>query len=558
MDNRKKTNKRKPNQMRGKQGPKDSKEKRVNYDNTREGKFEKDVEETKDGPKSNDPIWYAHNAELMTAAASLPYSVTTGEKIGIIEHEEYINSVPGIMSLRWTPQIGGAFDDPINQAANMTYSFVAHANSRNYKYDAPDLMQIILAGSSLFAMLAHGIRAYGVMRTYDQRNMYMPRALVEAMGFNYQDLRDHLSQMWFDLNELIARSKQLWIPNHFPFTARWFWMNSNIYMDADSVKGQMYVFVPDSYYIYKETGDFAEDNHIAENILTYWNVEDFHTWADYVAVMDSMFKPLLESQDRGMIFGDILKAYGAENLYILPDITSDYRVQPVYDREVLTQIENLTVWPYGYESISQDPYTGRLYTSAYTPVTEPVLYPDWQAYPPEKQILNFHVSETPTPAMNMVATRLKCAGIAGIPNGKGAAAYPQAGAGGVAPAACGTETIKEVRVWYIHWNSGVPEYTNLIIPTLWGSGLANDTFVQEIVAWTAFDWAPWLYEAAYPSAPWTDKNTMINKSIIDAKSGLEAVWHAIGDYDYYTTIDIEELKKMHRTAVYSEFAVPTI
>lgn len=559
--------------VRREQPRKDSRDRRVNYDNTRLDKFEKDSREvqgtrprdTKQTKASNDVRWYANNPELLRSAASIPFSTTTGLPIpfGSFDQHTNQNAVPGVCAIKWRPSIGGAFNDAINQAANSTYSFVVHANSRNKSYDAPDLMLMILAGANLFSMLGHGIRAYGVMRTFDQRNAYLPEALITAMGFNYDDLKSNLSDMWFGLNELIARISQIWIPNTFPLIERWFWMNSNVYIDSSSVKGQFYIFRPSYYLVYHEEGDYFADDHVASLNYTAWysstSKSEQLTWAEYLKAMNAMFKPLLNSQDRGMIFGDILKAYGADKLYGMPAITSDYQIVPIYDREVLTQIENATAFKQAPESITQDPTTNDIYEKYYTPATQSVTYPDWSSgviVPPATQILNFHQMEVPTPEQVMVATRLKCAGVAPTANGKGLTGYIGTQAGGVLPATSGTEVCTEF-IYYTH-NYDV-ENGRTLSPyrTLNVYNAALDGWTPWFI-WTSFDWAPWIYVIPNVAQPWSSVNTPVNKEVVEALNAKLYPEYGIGDYDMYTTINIEELKKMHQTAVYSEFGVPTI
>lgn len=571
-------------QKRRQQPRKDSKSKRVNFDNERVSKFDKD-EEFKDPRKtgaSNDVRWYANNPELLRSAASLPFSTTTGLPLPTAKPTG-IDAVPGIMSLRWRPSIGGAFIDPINQAAASTYSFVVHANSRNKSYDAPDLMQMILAGASLFSMVGFGVRAYGVMRTYSQMNSYLPKALVHAMGFDFSDLQSNLSKMWFDLNELIARCQQIWIPKNFPFIERWFWMNSNIYMDGSSIKSQYYMFTPSSYLMYKEEGDYTDDSHLANCTFRSWEygTDSVPTpngtllkWSDYMTRMNQALNALISSQDRGIIFGDILKAYGAENIYGLSPISSDYTVVPIYDTEVLTQIENATICDTFVESIDQDPKTNWIYESGYSPYSQPVKYDSNPHIAPVTQILNFHQDTVPTPEQIMVATRLKCAGCASIPNSKKGSSLGDNNSGGLAPAACGTEVITGVyvsvrRTAPITRGSGD---TAVVVPagdfTLYSADLANmndntvtdpnkqEMFFNQLMLYFAFDWAPWKYNILY-TKPWgTAINTPITTEAIEAEQ--PKLLTAIGDYQYYTIITVEELKKMHQTAIYSEFGVPTI
>lgn len=525
---------------------KDSRDKRVNFDNTRESKFKRDMEREAmdakpDTSKCNDVSWYAANPELLRSAASIPFSPVPGLKVPGLSQQ----SVPGIMTLTWNPAITAGANAPLNQAANSMYSFTVHANSRNQSYDAVDEMLLVLAGAQVFSALALGIRAYGLMRRYSQQDYYTPLAMLQASGFDSADLQLNYSKMWFDLNELIARTQQIWIPNTMPVIARWFWMNSNVYKDAESAKAQYYMFVPAVFYKYDETTETTGGS--LQPVAWYSpNLNDASIpkkWSQYVSMVNDLINALINSQDRGIIFGDILKAYGAEKLYAIKDLPVDYRLEPVYDREVLTQIENATVWPGMYSSStgvgpivqsSSVDYLTQKWSQSVLEAGGPNLPFD----APEIQVLNFHQLEVPTPAQVMVATRLKCAG---------AMIYNQVTAStwNIGPVTAGTEVVINVSAWNYLWTDGVP-------------ALRHNTITQGVTAlplfdvymWSAFDWCPWIYQF-----------TTNNKPTTNLKPGLEiaASWYdSFGDWDNYTFITMEELKKMNLTAIYSEFGVPVL
>lgn len=531
---------------------KDNRTKRVNFDIERVSKFEEMGDETKKTSKSNDVTWYAKNVELLRSAASLPFSTTTGMQLPF--GSSAMPSVPGVMSLTWNMSIGGVNNDAINAAANSLYSYVVHANSRNTKYNAPDLMQVIIEGAHVFSAIAHAIRAYGTMKRFDQRNSYLPIGLIAAMGFDYSDLQANLSQMWFDINEIIARATQIWIPNDIPVLQRWFWMNSNIYMDAASIKSQYYVFTPGSFYGYDET---YNDNGgalslIPDDAASETQIKPFtmkagsnHTWAEYVTLLNTMIGSLLNSEDRGIMFGDILKAYGSDKIYAISPIPSDYTVQPVYDTEVLSQIENLSVYdgiPYAF---AQNTNLLQIYTdwkgdNATTPPGTKYMYPlTLMSWVRDVEILNFHQLDVPTPAQIMVATRLKAMGAFGIkPTTSGTSVL-------LVPKTCGTETISGVDWIQFNYTDNVP---SLAVTAM--SVNANSTVgitYPMFSAHEAFDWAPWIYYYA---------DTTLPSDVANVKA--PSVRNCFGDFDYYTSIDTETLKKMNVTALYSEFGVPVI
>lgn len=541
-----KNNQNKPKRgTRREQPRKDSKSKRINLDNERVSKFEED-EGFKKTNKCNDVKWYANNPELLRSAASLPFSQTTGQLLPFMP-KSWATSVPGVMGLYFVPQLGGGELDAINTAKDELYSYVVHANSRNTSYNASDLMLTVVAGAQIFAALGSAIRAYGIMRTFDQRNKYLPKGLIAALGFDYEDLKSNLSHMWFDINELIARSSQIWIPNTMPILDRWFWLNSNVYMDSASVKGQYYVFVQDGFLGFNETtydtGTALEwmksDGTLTSTPSQRYSNKSLanHTWADFMKMINGMFSLLLDSEDRGIMMGDIMKAYGAERLYALSPITSDYRIVPVYDQEVLTQIENTVPNALMYSDIQQTA-DGKIVKNAnFTSINVPanVL--------PKLAVLNFHTTEVPTPEMIMVATRLMNLGIIGYKS-------PITNTNVFRVAAIGSESVVE-----IHYISYDYSKNPALIDTQYRCRLTStdatsaDTVFRTCFAELAFDWSPWLYLV---------DNSTLPSAIVDGQDYSNNIEAAVGDYDNYTVIDSDSLIKMHNTAMYSLFGVPII
>lgn len=517
----------------------DSRAKRVNYDNTRESKFERDmrIKDPACTNKSNDVRWYANSPELLKAAASLSFYNTVGLPLQMPNNRV----VPGICTLEWTPVIGMGDNAPIQQAANSIYSFVVHANSRNYSYDPADQMMLILAGASVFSAIAMGIRAYGVMRRFSGQDYYTPAGLIHAMRFDYSNLLGNLSQMWFDLNEMIDRVSQIWVPNVMPVIERWFWMNSNVYKDAQSAKAQYYMFVPTQFYQLSET---AEETGTSLQPIVWSGKFDgssmhYFTWAEYTTIVRSMINSLLNSQDRGIIFGDILKAYGAEKLYSIKPITSDYILEPVYDREVLSQIENATKVPIYPGAITQDA-TGHILQNWNNYSLETLA--NTGMYLPNKAVLNFHQAEQPTPEQIMVATRLTALNMKVYEKNVDGSTISMR----VGPAVCGTEIIFRVLGWAQAKQS---DGTFKINP-----GALADIYTSQLnfataALWASFDWCPWMYML---SGKTTTEIGNLNKGD-EYSAGMS---NMMGDWDNYTLVNRDEMYKLHLAAIYSEFGVP--
>lgn len=564
------------NKYRGKQGSKDNDEKRVNADNERESKFVKQFE--KDGMRGsasnhpNDITWYARNPELLKASASYPFGAVLGQLLWS-RGPQYVQ---GIMKIAFTPCYGDMlsararngipvgeekfYPEAINQAGKSNYSFLVHANSRNYNYEYQDLSIVEMAGANVFMAIAHCERAFGYAKTYSEKSIYKPEAYLTAMGFDPDDFRNKLGQIWFDINNLIAQTTQIWIPANKPVLKRWFWLCQNIFADANSNLSQSYIFVPQLFHQYNEvsssTGGCLEPATYPVGDGTYKTLETNvpHEWEDWRDTIQHMIDRLVNSEDRGIMFGDILNAYGAQNIFAMPSIPADLQFEFTFNPEVLSQIENLTVTSSYCLGLAQN--TDGLYPIMGYPVYDAKYIT--QRVAPSSPILNFHQKETPTPDQIVIATRLMAGGSILVENSWGtksvvsnesAQSYSKAsGTSFVAPISYGSEIVYDIQ--FVVKSASAPSGW-LVKSYPWADGtndspwLAFDT--QRMIAgdYVAFDWAPFIYY-------------MNDQYVAGMAAGTElgTPGYAYGDFDNYTTLDYFELSKLHQMALMSEFGLP--
>lgn len=516
-----------------KQPRKDSRQKRVNFDNTREDKF------IKDESSSNAYAWYAKNKQLADSAAMLGFSQTTGmpDANGVTN--------PGVMVYPFVTSIGGFNSRMIYQAANQIYSYTVHANSRNVSYSASDQMALILAGKEVFVGISNLIRVYGLMLLTNQENSYLPRALVEGCGITYPSARSSYNQMLWDINSLIADSRQIWLPNVMPVITRQFWMSTHVYMDSESNKGQYFMYVPSCLRYYDETTSSDGAMLVPEQ---GWDPGNPITWAAAVGIVRDMITKLLNSESRGVIFGDILKAYGEDSIYRIEFVDPNYTVTPVYDKEVLSQMENCTFMarsisaPNAASTIKVNTGSG-LITEVQGGGSGSALGLSTSAENafPVTPILNFHFKGQPTPEQIMVATR--CTAVGNAFN------VDTSNNGGNLPRSCGTEWIYAPFILkYGPLTDGGQTISRVYLvqqfkDVLWTTNAVTNW--QRITEHMKFDWSPVIYAVTQ-----TGEST--------TSYGNISIYNYCGDVDNYIPITEAELYRMHYTAMLSEFGVPVI
>lgn len=494
----------------------------------------------------NDWTWYARTPELVRSYASYPFGVATGNfmQYGIPNMDSI--SVPGIMAYYFGPAIGEATNEisPVNVAMRQLYSDVRHKNSGSTNYDAPDLMMYILAMDSPYMYISFLRRLYGVMMNYSVLNRYTPKALVSAMMVDFDDVQQHLPELLGYINQLSAKvAGSLCIPNGMSYMARHTWMCSGIYTDSSTSKAQMYLYVPESYYQFKvveqDPGGYVSS---LQPVRFGFPGTTYMTYSQLVSFGNALVNPLLANEDINIMSGDILKAYGMGGIVSIPQTPDTYQVLPEYNTEVLSQMENATVFnSSGYDSVIQNTSIGGGYLTyggirslGYT-ISTPLTVPEDQlatlaTIAKQKKLLNFHW-EHPTPENVLVATRLStCANqTTAVQSGNTISIsgnYP-----------IGSELVCGCRIWFYNgMDSRVLNSSSY--STLYPVTQVTNFAYQELGLLSIFDWHP----AVLP--------------INITSNGVITGYVPFEDVDMYTFLDRDNIYNLHNIALLQELFAP--
>nr|AVX53629.1 putative capsid [Marmot picobirnavirus] len=480
----------------------------------------------------NDISWYTKNAQLLRDAASLPMNTQLGNRlfpnrVGSAGNDA--KSVPGILSIEFVPSFGITEADnnhsPLDVALTNIYSFVRHANSGSANYDRVDLGLYLICSDSAFMFYNWMQRLYGICMTFNGYNRYIPQALVKANYVNYDDILMHLNDFRAFMNQFALRCDCLWIPSNMPIFVRHSWMVSNVYKDSENDRSQLYQFVPNGFYRYDETssssGGFAK--------FVPFNFDTPLSYNDIVNYGNSIINSLLDSEDIGIIAGDIRKAYGESNLFSVNTTSEDYRVEPVYNSEVLMQIENSnafgsfgTSWERGGFDITQDVDNQSL---IFNP--ECVLAEDSFGHATQKIFLNFH-HDNVTPEDIMIATRLTTQYSAVEKPAQGLHCYIQA---------CGSEIVTRYRYFQNLFTENGRILSDVPFSTFISASFAD--YISDLVV---FRCRPAIY---------FQKKSGPTNSPIYVYSPFPAV-----EVDNFTYVEENTMVNLHTTALFSELGVP--
>lgn len=487
----------------------------------------------------NDPAWYASNKELLASAASFSYNAALGSPLrldrligkgkGSAKIDPTSSTVPGFASIHvhLTPGLALDHQSPINVAAQNAYTFVRYKNSGHSNYDPADLMLYYLAMDSVYSFFNWMKRLYGMFKSYSQYNRYTPADLIAAQYVDYNDLVDKLANFRTYINQFGARATSFCVPATMPLFIRHSWMFSNMYLDANTPKSQMYMFVPAGFYQYDETssphGGILKEVPIPRSKAM--TLEDIKNYGD------AMLNALQYSEDIGIMSGDVMKAYEQSGLVTLSAVTEDYTVEAVYNEEVLTQIHNLTIITADDNTdtkIVQDPNTGDIRYNPNFPTASNIHHDGIQVNLPYAKV---------EPADTMVATRLT-------------SALRTAGSDRSVFQVCGSEFVS----LFVLYNKRASDtetseaaYTSMKLTgqSFYGHVIIDMTktladvrsALSTITEWSVLDWAPMC--------------------AIEVTNGTETwLMGYAGDYNMYTFIDLPAATDMNLTAIMSLLDIP--
>lgn len=377
---------------------------------------------------TNDKSWYSRNPELLKAGASFAYGYPVGSP-AYLDNAAYPNAgkliVSGIAAIEVIPNLGLSRDasSPLNQAIRKMYTYIRHANSGAKNYDPADLGLYIGAMDQIYTMFWYGVRAYGTARLYNAQNRYVPYTLLNAQGFDADDVMKNCAQLRYGLNRIATIVNNLVTPNDLPLLARHRWIFSGLFSDGTSPKSQIYMYRPAGYFT------FGLDEQGA-GMLKYTSLSTETkgmTVNEYLTLLDKMVNPILTNYDEdfGIISGDIMKAYDANSLYKLPAVPEEFAIAPEYSEEVLSQIQNATllgnyIHDFNYRQVVEPtaPNAGALIHAPALDVNMDVLNPGGGTIPPtvlvqsenfvsaaQSRLISLNITN-PEPGDTMVATRL--------------------------------------------------------------------------------------------------------------------------------------------------------
>lgn len=574
-------------QFRGKKGPKGQRSWKdkdsSSYPKNRNGRS--GSEDNKDSGRydrdpagRNDLSWYTHNPNLAAAASMFPYPYRPGMELNVGTVEPTSSSgakplnfkIPGVLAMDWIPSIGQSYEntDPASILGKEMYAAVRRAYSGRLTVDAPDYVMYVLALDGVYSYIAWLKRIYRILTVWTPENRTLPDVLLGAMGLTMADivqLRSEKVMLWQNINQLVLMSRKFSVPSSMDLINRHYWMSDNVYTDAPSAASQFYIFNLRAVYKFMElpvdeTPGEGQDPVLASG-LRLVDLPWYRTTSDVLNASvlfkfgESLIQALVDWDDAYTISGYLERAYEGNPGFIVDEIPQDAIFTPVFNQEVLMQIENSETIPFGtypaYSSESMAAWSGM--DVVQKPTTNAVVCNNTldikgpttdnlglvKMYnTTAKARLNMRV-ENPAPADNIIASRLNVLAVSSALASDGLVAISVDSASEIPLAwryhndeltLASGNTIAQV--WH---NYAVPQKMFASSTGLQQATALISALMKFVLPMTQFDWHPLTTVVYY-----------------DTTGGVVTTQYG-GDVHNITAIGREELGNLHKVCLYSEF-----
>lgn len=197
--------------------------------------------------------------------------------------------------------------------------------------------------ANCYAMYGWMTRLYGLAMTYTQKNRYYGKCMIDSQGVNYEHFCSQLANFRVFINNFALKLSAFAVPTSMSLFKRYIWMFSNAFKDEDVSKAQVYMYNPAFFYRYVESNGPGYLEPIPVCVSgsgAPLNPRIGMEIGDIMSIANAMLTPIVGSEDMNIMSGDILKAYGNENIWKLATIDENYAIIPIFSEEVLAQIHN--------------------------------------------------------------------------------------------------------------------------------------------------------------------------------------------------------------------------
>nr|AVX53578.1 putative capsid [Marmot picobirnavirus] len=295
---------------------------------------------------NQDPFFYAKDQKALENMASVYFNQIVGDQIFSPTNGGLDNLaadvVPYACVLRYNHAINaedltvgkGTY---VQRAADAFFNYFTQGFTSGVNFEAPDVLMAVIAAASLSAVMIEGKRPYGLMHTFMQWNKGYARDVVNALGIDYNDLKQNLAKFRTQYNLRVDTfNKTIAIPKSFMLLLQWGFIAGNVFSDTSSPEySSLYFYKLENCLKYNPT------KLTTGTCLTWFKIAGGTplTVDDWFTKIDELFATFNDSDVREM-FGAIRRVYSEDQLLKLTEIDDSFSTPVVLHDTVNAQFHN--------------------------------------------------------------------------------------------------------------------------------------------------------------------------------------------------------------------------
>lgn len=297
--------------------------------------------------RGQDPKWHG-GGTVFAQAADVSFGYATGQRVELGDSYDgtpRVRRIPGVHIQFLGPNVGRSDDanSAVALGSDKMYLDVRIKKSGTTPYDAVDFGLYMNGASDLYAFIMWAQRLYQTLWMFQWDNEYMPRALIQGQGVNYDSLRENASDFRVGLNNLIAAAAAYPVPNIYPLFDYKVFAYSRYYSEGTSIKDQLYMYAP--LWFQQVTTDASGSWELTTLAVNYpVNTVAYNpaglAYDEVLAIGWKLLQSLRYDSDVIRMSADILALYGEDKLIKLTYVPEFSRAEVHFDISVLEQMKN--------------------------------------------------------------------------------------------------------------------------------------------------------------------------------------------------------------------------
>lgn len=247
------------------------------------------------------------------------------------------SSVAGICVIDYVPVLGYSktATSALNRAVFSQFNEIRKQISGNRPYEPADHMIYRLCVDSLRELFYYGCRAYMVVAKYSAQNLYRPRAIMTAMGLDFDDWSTNAADFYQWLKQQSTALEPFPTVPLGDLTAKRLDYNTMFYTDGEGASAQTYIINQRAFYSYE-----VVDQVKGLTLRTLGR-----TVAEFIELFNTLYSALQSSSDCYIIAADIRRAFGDAVITNLQVPEAGSEVAYAKMDAALLSIMNADIWP---------------------------------------------------------------------------------------------------------------------------------------------------------------------------------------------------------------------